>query len=80
MKVKSALTQYKRVHLVDPDWLNLSCQKEKKEREREHDLRAVIRAEKQEEKRLARVEKGNLDEERFVNTSKPKSLQRKRCC
>ena len=52
------------------NWFNLSCQREKKESEREYDLRDLIRTERGEEKRRARVEKGNLEEKRFVNTSK----------
>lgn len=62
--------QYKELHLVDVEWFNLSCQRNKKEKEREHDLRSVVRADKEEERRLARVERGNLEEARFVNSSK----------
>jgi len=36
---------------------------------REYDLRIIIRAEREEEKRLVRVGKGNLEEKRSVNTS-----------
>lgn len=47
------------------DWFNLSCQREKKEKGGKYELRAIFKAEKEEEKRLARV-----GEERFVNTCK----------
>lgn len=44
--------------------------REKKQKEKEYNLRTIVEAEKEEERRLARVEKGNLEEERFVNSSK----------
>jgi len=68
--VQAALKTYKRVHLVDIDWFNLSCQANKREKERAHDLRSFLKEKRKRERRLAQYAKGEDQEDKFVNTSK----------
>ncbi|CAI4219145.1 unnamed protein product [Parascedosporium putredinis] len=67
--VKEALKRFKHVHLLSLDWFDLSCQTNKKERERDHDLRASLREQQKRKRELVRFRKAEDPEDRFVNTN-----------
>lgn len=68
--VKEALKRGKRLHIVHHDWFEFSAVHEKREHERDYSMRNILAKQNFAKREKARIEKGKLDGEKFVNTSK----------
>ncbi|KAF5237312.1 hypothetical protein FANTH_10878 [Fusarium anthophilum] len=69
-KVKKALKLGKGIHIVHCDWFEYSTVKNKKLPEADYSMRSLVAKENAKKREKARIEKGERNAEKFVNTNR----------